>query len=271
MEPPLPLDKNLNKEFFSRELLLRVVSSLIAAPLVLAAILLGFPFFHLLAAVAFALACFEWSRITHRGEKSILWLVPLIFYLDFLAFGPNYLSPFVFLVCLEASYFSTKNLRSSFLPALGYTYITAAFIALTYLYDMGGYKLFTTLLCLVWSADIGAYFVGRTLKGPKLAPKISPSKTWSGFVGGTITAFFATYFLAAAFGLPLPPALLLSLIILSHLGDLLESATKRFYDVKDSGGILPGHGGILDRVDSLMLVGIGAALAHILGVFPCKP
>jgi phosphatidate cytidylyltransferase len=116
------------------------------------------------------------------------------------------------------------------------------------------------LFMIVWSADTAAYFTGRAIGGPKLAPSISPGKTWAGFAGGLI----APTLLAFGFALWLgdTSAIVLGAIgavlaVASQLGDLAESAIKRNFHVKDSGNILPGHGGLFDRVDGL----IGAALA----------
>ena len=116
-----------------------------------------------------------------------------------------------------------------------------------------------TLLAIAgtWLTDTGAFFVGRSLGGRRLVPELSPNKTVSGAVGGWVTGFVGllagAVFLAA---IPLTRALLLAAVVpvAAQLGDLLESAIKREAGVKDSGRLLPGHGGVLDRFDSLMLV-----------------
>ena len=118
-----------------------------------------------------------------------------------------------------------------------------------------GWQILYWLLFLVWSTDIFAYVGGRFFKGPKLVPSISPNKTWSGFVfgmlGGTSIAYETSFWLV-------PEAFsfwgILLLVFISQLGDLLESKAKRWSDVKDSSGLIPGHGGILDRLDSLLAV-----------------
>jgi phosphatidate cytidylyltransferase len=123
--------------------------------------------------------------------------------------------------------------------------------------------IFLGMLLLVWSTDIGAYLFGRWLKGPKLAPYISPNKTWSGAIGGVLTSLSVAAILAQfnTFGyvqtLPwfLKHAILISIV--SQVGDLFESWVKRKLDVKDSGSIIPGHGGILDRLDSVLTIGFG--------------
>lgn len=113
------------------------------------------------------------------------------------------------------------------------------------------------LLSIVWATDIGAYFVGSYLGGPKLASRISPRKTWSGFVGGIICAMGVGYWINSYMAIHPPlflPATLLVLSVAAQGGDLIESGVKRYFGVKDSGNIIPGHGGLLDRLDSLLLV-----------------
>lgn len=126
------------------------------------------------------------------------------------------------------------------------------------------------LLAVVWASDIGAYAAGRLLGGPKLAPAVSPSKTWSGAAGGLVAALLAGFGVAAWQGAlpPGPPALLAAVLlgIASQAGDLLESWIKRRCQVKDSSGLIPGHGGLLDRVDGLLAAApVAAALALSVG------
>ncbi len=123
-------------------------------------------------------------------------------------------------------------------------------------------------LSLVWACDIGAYFTGRTLGGPKLAPVISPNKTWSGLIGGVTLASLVATLLHFEYGLPLRLTLATpALAVLAQGGDLYESWLKRRAGVKDSGNILPGHGGILDRLDGLVPVAPVAAFLVLLPHF----
>ncbi len=122
------------------------------------------------------------------------------------------------------------------------------------------------LLLVVWGADIAAYFTGRAIGGPKLAPAISPNKTWSGAVGGLVGAVAAALLLmplwpgyAGLAGAQRLALLALPLAVLSILGDLYESWLKRRCGVKDSGRILPGHGGVMDRLDGLVPVAVAGA------------
>lgn len=120
-------------------------------------------------------------------------------------------------------------------------------------------------LALVWATDIGAFFAGRSIGGPKLAPRISPAKTWSGLLGGLLLATLLAVAMRAEYALPLRLVLATPLLaILAQGGDLFESALKRRAGVKDSGNILPGHGGVLDRLDGVVPVAPVAALLVVL-------
>lgn len=119
------------------------------------------------------------------------------------------------------------------------------------------------LLVLVWGTDSFAYFAGRAIGGPKLWPRVSPKKTWSGSIGGLIGGVVLAAIASGLFGVRVGPALILCLALLSiasQAGDLFESAVKRHFGKKDSGCIIPGHGGMMDRVDGLIFAAVGAAL-----------
>lgn len=125
------------------------------------------------------------------------------------------------------------------------------------------------LYAVVWATDIFAYFVGRAVGGPKLWPRVSPNKTWSGALGGVVAGALAGALLALAAGLPniaWLTALAVGLSVASQMGDLTESAAKRFFGVKDTSRLIPGHGGILDRLDGFIVAALLAllvALAHM--------
>lgn len=151
----------------------------------------------------------------------------------------------------------------------GFAYALASALSLLWVRDRAdsGIALVLWVFLLVWSVDIGAYFAGRAIGGPKLAPAISPNKTWAGFYGGVVAATL----LAGAWALfaGLAPILLLLaplFAVASQGGDLFESWMKRRAGIKDSGRWLPGHGGVFDRLDGLLPVAILTAFAVILGV-----
>lgn len=154
----------------------------------------------------------------------------------------------------------------------------AGVLTLTMLYIGFGFNMFVQartvglgmlmyLLLTVWSTDSGAYLVGRKIGKTKLAPQISPNKTWEGSIGGTVVAIIVGIIFSVTglihFGILATILMTLFLSIAGQLGDLVESSLKRYYGVKDSGRILPGHGGILDRFDSLSLV---LPMAYLLGL-----
>jgi phosphatidate cytidylyltransferase len=156
--------------------------------------------------------------------------------------------------------------------AFGVPYLGLAAVALPWLRADPVSGLANTLfvLSIVWGSDIGAYMIGRLMGGPKLAPAISPGKTWSGAAGGLASAALAGLAVAACFSSDFSsscvvgPGILLGII--SQAGDLLESALKRHFGVKDSGRIIPGHGGLLDRLDALLAVApVAALLAFTVG------
>ena len=133
--------------------------------------------------------------------------------------------------------------------------------------SIGFQRLLFIIFCVA-AADVGAYFGGSIIGGAKLAPRISPNKTWSGFFSGQLLAVVMGSFIGAFVGIGWVNGALLALpvAILSVLGDLFESAVKRQLGVKDTGTLIPGHGGFLDRLDSLMAAVFGAAI--VLAIFP---
>ena len=206
-----------------RGLLLRIVSAAILGPLLLAAIWFGFPWIDVVAALAAPLMVSEWIRLT-RGRPT--------------------------------------------LRVLAVVYALAALVSLLWLrhQPMLGRETVVWIVLCVWATDIGAYFVGRSAGGAKLAPRISPGKTWSGLLGGMAWAAVASAAIGYAFGLgetvPLA-AIGAGLAVVDQIGDLAESAVKRRAGVKDSGKLIPGHGGLLDRVDGLVAVLVAVAVVRL--------
>lgn len=166
----------------------------------------------------------------------------------------------------------TDSRRSAVaLSVFGVLAVIAAWAALVRLHTDYGAWCLVSMMALIWAADIAAYFTGKALGKHKLAPRVSPGKTWEGAIGGMLAAAIwttATATMPGSFGAilaerwSLPVVFLLSLLLaaLSIIGDLFESLLKRRAGVKDSSRLLPGHGGVYDRIDALLPVAPVAAL-----------
>lgn len=146
--------------------------------------------------------------------------------------------------------------------AIGTTYITFGFFGFNIILQHSPI-VFLWILSIIVATDSGGYFIGKTLGGPKLAPRISPGKTISGLAGGLSCALGVSYIWSLATPQTIPMGVwvgTLLISLLSVLGDLVESGAKRLFNVKDSGTLLPGHGGILDRLDSPLAIGFATAI-----------
>ncbi len=194
-------------------------------------------------------------------------LISIIIYCLSFAVFINYINdytPFLLLLCILPScflllfLFNIKyNFNSVCIDILRLCYITLPFSAMHYILSVKPYlynKFILVLFLLIWINDSGAYFVGNVMGRTKLFKRVSPKKTWEGFVGGVACTFLASYLLHIIFENNLCWYILALLIsITSTLGDLIASLIKRTFNVKDSGVLLPGHGGFLDRFDSFLI------------------
>jgi len=256
----------------------RVASAVVLVPAVLAAVWidLGWPFL-LLIAVGVALLAIEWGGMTApkaplRVAAAVMAaaLLPLFLaYSGHDAFGWMVLMAGACAAALVARGVAERPADAAF----GVLYIGAPCLCLVWLRGTNQGHWWTLMLFAVtWAADIFAFVVGSTLKGPKLWPRFSPNKTWSGFVGGLAASVATGASMAAlpVFQLNLAAAAVIGLLggLATMAGDLWESMLKRRFGVKDSGDLIPGHGGLLDRVDGLMfavVVVAGARLINHLG------
>ena len=250
----------------NRNLLYRVLSGLVLGPVTLALAFYGGWPFGLALAAASAVGFGEWQRITSGRAPWWGYAAPFAIFAAYWLAGPA-----VALAALGvlAALCGLTAARNRGLVALGLPYVALTLVALTWLRDAwnGGWPLVFFVFAVVWATDIGAFFVGRTMKGPRLAPGISPNKTWSGFAGGlAFAALAAIGLMAGALGASRPVQVVeiaLGLSLLGQGGDLFESAIKRRFGVKDSGDLIPGHGGMLDRIDALIPVLPLAALIDL--------
>ena len=253
------------------ELPLRVASALILGGFAVYASWAGGLTFSLLIFVATVFTFVEFRSITSKSTPLRVSLFAFGFLMLFCLSWLTDRSQLVFFNVLMISMAGAIALAiwefllvKSAWGALGLVYAAAPFFALNELrLGKDGLFLVAFVFACVWGADIFAYFFGKILGGPKLAPSISPNKTWSGFFGGLVGAglfsgcvvWWAGYALGfAAFSL----AIVLALF--AQIGDLFESSLKRHFGVKDSGWIIPGHGGILDRIDGLIFASTAAFL-----------
>ncbi len=147
---------------------------------------------------------------------------------------------------------------------VGIPYVTVAVLSLVVLrgHAIWGVHAIMLLMFIVWATDTFAYFAGRVIGGPKLAPRYSPKKTWAGLLGGMAGAAVVAGIYAATYAPKVWPLVIVAAILaaLAQVGDIFESAMKRHFGVKDSGYLIPGHGGVMDRVDGLVFAAGAAAL-----------
>lgn len=240
----------------------RVLSALVIAPLVLLAVYAGGWVFGLFITLIVALGLREWLRLVAPDAP----LRVLVFAHGALLFSMAtgiFLTPQLggmvaaFLTLVLFLFAARDHEETSLRVAVGIPYMAGSGLALLYLRvtPVIGMGLLYYLLAVVWSTDSGAYIAGRMVGGPKLAPTISPNKTWAGLLGGMALAAILGYGVALGFGANLPSVglgLALLLAGVAQLGDLFKSHFKRRAGVKESGSLIPGHGGVLDRIDGLV-------------------
>lgn len=241
-------------------LFLRLISALIIAGPACLAIYSGAPYFNVMIALFGLLMGWEWSKMC-LGEYKLPGILLSV------CTGAIAALPF-FGVAVQTAFFAIPVLCVILLAlswhkqgrnwfSIGGLYLTLpiwAFLFLRSTDDVGVSFVFW-LACLVVATDTGAYAAGITIGGPKLAPKISPKKTWAGLLGGMTSAFITGLVFAMAFEWKqtlLIAVLSAALAVVAQMGDLFESHVKRRFNVKDSSQIIPGHGGILDRLDGMM-------------------
>ena len=248
------------------ELTVRILSAAVLIPVVLGAVWFGGVAFALLILVVAFFMALEWAGLTNLPPQSLT-LLGLATTGAVLSVSMGMEE--VALVLLGAA------IVSSLAPAFaaqrvwligGILYLGLSLISVLWMRSglENGLHVMMLLLICVWATDIGGYFVGRTIGGKKLAPKISPGKTWSGFFGAVIasSASAALFGQIADVGSPVTLVVVGAVLAcVAQMGDLLESAIKRHFGVKDSGALIPGHGGILDRVDGLITTAIALAAA----------
>lgn len=249
----------------------RTVTAIALAVPAAGALVLGPPYLTVFVGLIVAVMAWEWVRVTGStvfGVTGAMLAALLVGAVAAAAFG-RFLWAYAIVIGAVPVVYALARLyaRAHALPiAIGALYIGVPALSLLWLYVRPGIgrELVIWIICIVIAADVGAYFVGRTLKGPKLWPRVSPGKTWSGALGGVAAAIVVG--IALGMWLKLAPVLVLAtaalgVAVISQVGDLFESGVKRAFRVKDASGILPGHGGMMDRVDGIVAALVAAALA----------
>lgn len=249
----------------SSNLYMRVVAALVLAPLTIAIAWIGGWIWTCVVIAAAALLYFEWLMIVGLSNNRLAVAAGLA------ALALSGICLMMRRADIALAVVGVGVLLAAALVqgkrgwvASGLVYAAAALIATILVRrdaDFGFIGLMFVLL-VVWVTDIGGYFAGRGIGGPKLWPRVSPKKTWAGAIGGLVLALvIAAGFALLGFGRMVPLLLLgAALSVVSQLGDLFESAVKRRFDVKDSSHIIPGHGGLLDRLDGFVAAIVVAAL-----------
>jgi len=258
---------------------LRIASAAVLAPVAVGAAWLGGWYFGAIVVLAAVAMGWEWGRLTAGGAFGRDGAVVLLTIVAAATAGAAG-APKAGLALLAIGVFAVLAMPSrrrggaSAWAAMGAVWIGASCVALLWLAAEPGIGRQTVLWIfgLVWATDSAAYLVGRFVGGPRLAPIWSPKKTWSGALGGLVAGGAVGIATAKLMGMPgISPTLWLSLglSVLEQMGDLAESAAKRRFGVKDMSGLIPGHGGILDRVDGMLAVVTAVALlALIRGASP---
>ncbi len=215
--------------------------------------------FAVLVALVGCIGLFEWCRLTCRGDPFLMagGVIALAGAVG-AAHGGYWSEVIIFLIsaCVALWLVGRYRIGAGMWPGLGLIYLAIPVCSLIYVRDGYGGAPVIWLLCLVWASDIGAYFAGTIIGGAKLVPRLSPKKTWAGLVGGAASAGAVSLALGNYFGLGAPTILAslgVGLAVWSQAGDIFESGVKRRFHAKDSGQLIPGHGGVLDRIDSLLV------------------
>ncbi len=264
----------------------RILTASILMPVVIAAILwFPTPLFALVLALFVALGAVEWARLAGLSSSSCQWgyAAFLTLSLCFFWWLSGYLSVVRILLLMAVGWWILAAVWVVRYPGsasawskkwrrylIGFLILIPAWVALVALHGHGdqGPWLVLLLMLLIWGADSGAYFAGRKWGKDKLAPRVSPGKSWQGLWGGVLTSLLVTLLFGSIFPIHVEYrlyfiAVCMLVVFFSVLGDLVESMFKREAGVKDSGVLLPGHGGVLDRIDSLTAAAPVFALATL--------
>ncbi len=235
----------------------RAAAALVMAPLTVFVLYLGTPFVNLFFFMCATVLAWEWVSLVPNNKPvfyaSTFVYTAAVFTIFGILFFP--LSFGVLLLSMLLVWYKSRGEKHRGLLLLGVPYIAIGFGSVVSLYEMGGFVLLLWYILMIWSVDVGGYVVGTALKGPKLAPKISPNKTWAGLLGGMALAALVSVIYTEYLMFDYTPGAAVAaafVALVAQAGDLVESKIKRLMGVKDSSNLIPGHGGMFDRVDGLI-------------------
>jgi len=262
---------DVTKPLPANNLVLRILSAVVLAPLALVTAYIGdWPFALFWVAAALAVL-WEWITLVVGPAYRLMFsscgsAIAIAGFLAWLG-RPTAAILLVGLGALAAAIFAPPNRRRW--VTLGIGYAGALLLAPIFLRadKSYGFTAIVILFAIVWTTDILAYFAGRAFGGPKLLPAVSPKKTWSGAIAGSAGAMIAALWLAGFLGSFNKFAILtiaLTLSVLAQVGDLFESWVKRRFDAKDSSRLIPGHGGVMDRLDGFWAAAVAGCLIGLL-------
>ena len=265
------MEPNKNNKFWE-SLFLRILSVLVLLPITLGALWYGSPYFEALVSIIAVFTSFEWVHlICHKSKLrddllnrlTFLFMITLVGLVFFLSIGNYPLAILTFMSIFASMYVIRRKVEGNthLWWGLGIFFLGIPYLCILWMRSMPeiGREIVFYLLFIVIITDSLAFFAGNYFKGPKLAPKISPNKTWSGSIAGILGAGILGALSPLTFGFeafakfsPKLIGLAVILAIASQIGDLLESWAKRHFGVKDSSNLIPGHGGFLDRLDGFL-------------------
>lgn len=261
---------------FSRDWITRPVFAVLLGSAIIFAIFKDQPYLEIATAAFMLLAAREWHRMVGSGryviELATTSVVLCVALSAFLIWTNSFIPPLILAAGTLLLFLVAAARRNNPLwHAAGVLYLGLPALSIIGVRDLAPYGhgewVLIGLFLIVWAADTGAFVCGNVLGGPKLAPVLSPNKTWAGFIGGTVSAAIVQVIFLAILKQAIDWPLVLwgtsygaGMAIIGHLGDLFESWAKRRFRVKDTGSMIPGHGGVLDRIDSTLATLVALAV-----------
>lgn len=248
----------------------RAVSALLFSAICIPPVYFGGYFWALLVLIMGLRLTLEWVRMSDPKANWMAMAIPmtgLTIAIGYVAGGHNSLSFLTLVATAIIAAIERSRRGGAIWSGFGALYIAVPTVIMVAIRGdivgfSDGFQVVLFIILVVVGADVGAYFGGSAIKGPKIAPKLSPNKTWSGFTSGLLLGCLVGLLTGKVMGLSFTYALLFSvpIVVFSVVGDFLESGFKRHFNVKDTGNLMPGHGGLLDRVDGLMLAVLASAV-----------